>query len=437
MDTPRTDRGARSSVEIANAAVLVVFYLLYYTEITFSLFGRFTFPDAGCFLTAIISCSINRAQISQRIVNLFAITCAVLLVDAVVVSFSDALLGKRILAALHLTFSMFSAYGAYLAASQIGRERVSSIFRVIYVVITAGAFLEIVGIMRPISDAVRVLLYGHDIYSSVGRDVVQYGGIRPSFFGREPSLVGVNAGFALSLWLLTRKSGVMRDILESAILATICTLISYYIVRSPTVVFYYVIIMFGLFLRADLFQKRRGLRLAVSGFTWSVFAVLLLPTMVAGAYLVGGNIAWRLVSDPSVFIRIVAPPIVGLNVLMHAPILGVGVGAYEALADFISPVYGAVGLAHRSTIASNPSFWISNAFWEYWDWGGLVGGLGFYFLIRKFVLALGSVETIFPFVAMSVALQSMGGIIAIRAWIFFALYVLISQGWGASAWSRK
>lgn len=69
-------------------------------------------------------------------------------------------------------------------------------------VILVGCLLEAYGGLRPISDAVRKMLYSKSLYENDLRDVLFYNRVRPKFFASEPASVALCYTLFAFLWLV-------------------------------------------------------------------------------------------------------------------------------------------------------------------------------------------------------------------------------------------
>jgi hypothetical protein len=404
-----------------NSIILVCFFVSSYVELTIPPIAGLNFPNIGCFVIALTSIYLNKRLVSRQSLNILLLIIGLLLADAILFSLTGGLFKKRLSASLQLCLSLTSAYGVFLAVTQVPRQQLSRIFCIIFLVLLIGSTLEIVGLLRPVSDFVRSLLYGYNVYSSDLRDVTQYGGVRPKFFSKEPSLVGIYGGFVLTAWILTRQNDSIKNVITSVVFLSIAFALLLYVIRSPTLLFFYIIALCGVFFLSTPPEQKKTQKFIIAILVVTLFGFLLLPI----GYLVGKYVfsffMRRLFGDYSVFIRIVAPTLVALDVLKATPLLGVGAGAYPSLQPYLADIYSAFGYI-RLDYGANGSVWISNAFWEYWMWWGAGGGIFMVYILRSFLRSLGLQETIFPFVALALVLQNGGGVIACRYWFFFMFY---------------
>ena len=70
------------------------------------------------------------------------------------------------------------------------------------VVILVGCLLETYAGLRPVSDAVRNVLYSRGLYENDLRDVLFYNRVRPKFFASEPASVTFCYTLFTFIWMV-------------------------------------------------------------------------------------------------------------------------------------------------------------------------------------------------------------------------------------------
>ena len=73
--------------------------------------------------------------------------------------------------------------------TQASRHQIARLFLGFALVIVVGCLLETYGGLRPVSDAVRNVLYSKGVYENDLRDLLFYNRVRPKFFASEPASV--------------------------------------------------------------------------------------------------------------------------------------------------------------------------------------------------------------------------------------------------------
>src|SRR5258708_19119258 len=90
-------------------------------------------------------------------------------------------LARRTNGLIQLTYSLTVGYGLFLAVTQATRRQIANLFLSFSLVILVGCLLENYAGLRPVSDAVRNILYSNGVYENDLRDVVFYHRVRPKF----------------------------------------------------------------------------------------------------------------------------------------------------------------------------------------------------------------------------------------------------------------
>ena len=86
-------------------------------------------------------------------------------------------------------YSLIIGYALFLTVTQASRRQIAGLFLSFALVILVGCLLDGYAGLRPLSDAVRNVLYSQGIYENDMRDVLFYKRVRPKFFASEPSSV--------------------------------------------------------------------------------------------------------------------------------------------------------------------------------------------------------------------------------------------------------
>ncbi|MFN4091449.1 MAG: hypothetical protein ACK4FG_00970 [Brevundimonas sp.] len=405
-------------------ALFILTFVLYYLEISASTGGGtiLLFPNVGSFLTGTLLIVLNRWRIRPAYFQILMIIVGVLLASVVLTSTQDDLFVKRLRSTFQISAALFSAYGAFLSAAALGRSFLARFFGWLFVVLIVGSVAESqLSWFRGISDAARAVFYPETtLYAADVRDLTLYGAVRPRLFGREPSLVGINAGFALTMWSLTTSQS--KAWIRVGLLA-VGVAVGLVIVRSPTILFFGVAGLAGELLvrnaagAFDMFRR---------------FVVIAILAFVVGAPIVidvlnqltGGQFD-RIVLGTSFFIRMTGPFELARAVISERPWFGVGIGGFDALLAYREMAYADLsswGLAMTESNSDDMRKTISNAFWEYWMFLGLFGGAVVVYLLNMCLKNIGLINTVFPFLALALAAQNVGGSVTFRIWYFFLLW---------------
>jgi hypothetical protein len=100
-----------------------------------------------------------------------------------------AFLPRRTNGLIQLTYSIIIAYALFLTVIQADRRLIAGLFLGFSLVILIGCLFEGPAGLRPVSDAVRKVLYSKGVYENDLRDVLFYNRVRPKFFASEPASV--------------------------------------------------------------------------------------------------------------------------------------------------------------------------------------------------------------------------------------------------------
>ena len=411
---------------LINPALVALNFVSAYLELSLYSEGALLFPNFGSFLLACISAFHNRRLIELRhLVWLTTISGFALVTTGVaIVSWSSDPV-ENLLSLAQFVVSVFTAYGIFLATIGIARRQLAFLVGSILLVMIAGAALETLDPVRALSDYVRNLIYDRDIlYIFERRDILQYGAIRPNFFAREPSLVGVHIGFAMAVALIAAPRMTTKTKL---LLAFVVTVVTAWVVRSPTVVFFAAIVAFAPLMLPNAQGRRPIIERAafVTALTLIVFTGPIASFLAEG---IRGPVS-DFVYSGSFYMRMVGPPAAAIAVVEQSPIVGVGVGGYDVAFSIVRSVYAAQGafIYHPYLLPETDArYLISNAFWELPLFFGLVGFVIMAWLFHRLFLALGLRSTLFAFVSIAYAAQTLGGASAFRLWYFFFTFAALS-----------
>ena len=184
-------------------------------------------------------------------------------------------------------------------------------------VILVGCLLEGHAGLRPLSDAVRNVLYSSGIYEADTRDVLFYKRVRPKFFASEPSSVTFCYTLFTYLWMVVSTwrwklvayvglIGLGLFAMPGATLLLMLLLIAPYL-------------LFLASRRAGRLDAGRLLMVAcVAVIFFGAFVVLAQSLLAVRLEAVTSG------DDPSFFYRVQGPALAGLDIMAHYPIAGAG-----------------------------------------------------------------------------------------------------------------
>lgn len=406
-----------------NAALVAVHFVAMYLELSIYSGQSLIFPYAGSTFLALLGGFLNRSAIRFEhlsIVGLFILAVGLV---TVVPAFGGTVEPLEFLKSFaQLVVAILSAYCMFIVFILSSRERLVRWFSVMLAVLIVGSFLERFQIVRDMSDAFRQMLYPEKLlYSADHRDILSYGAVRPRFFAREPSIVGIGAGLLIAMiFLLIRARFVVR-VGGALLLSLICIII----MRSPTIIFFPAVVFYGGLALRPGDQGKYSWFVAV-GMVVSLIGLSFL--LVYGTGLAGLS-SRAILGGGSYVIRMFGPPLIWLETLRDHMMFGLGLGSFEALLPMARNAYGAYGiLALFPDIRTqrDGAVLISNGFWEYWIFFGLAGGALLIMLLIRLFRNFGIERLAFPFVAWLLAMQTFGGVSAYRPWHILFVFAAIA-----------
>lgn len=406
-----------------NAGIVAMHFIAMYIELSIYSNGLLIFPYAGSSLLAIAGGILNRSAIKSGHISLIAFMILTVLLSTLIASMGgDVILFEFLRSFTQFVVALISAYCVFIAAILASRRRMVILFSLLLSAIVAGAFAERFAAVRAFSDAFRALLYPQNLlYSDDVRDVISYGALRPRFLTREPSLVGIGAGLLISMIFLLWKVSAFFRVLGALLVAFICIIV----MRSPTILFFVMIVFFGTF----AFRASSGFRIS-----WIYMTVIIMSFMIPVfifIYVIGlsGVAGTAILGGGSYVIRTFGPPLIWVETLKSHAFFGLGLGSFDALLPIARNAYAAhdiLALFPHLTEERDGSFLISNGFWEYWIFLGLVGGSVVVASLFRLFRMFGICSASFPLFASIVALQTYGGISAYRPWHMLFMFAAIA-----------
>lgn len=406
-----------------NSVIVLIHFISMYLEISIYIDGTLIFPYFISTLIAVVGCSLNRSAVkSAHTKYLLLIITLVLLISVVPFIRGNIILTEFLASYAQFIASILSAYCMFIVIILSNPSRLVKYLGVCLLIITIGSFFERFSVVREFSDAFRSMIYPEELlYSADFRDISVYGLVRPRFLTREPSIVGIGAGLLIAMvFLLSRKALGWRVVTAIGV-----TLVCMWVMRSPTIIFFAAIVCYG----ALALRPTKDAR-----FSWMIAFVSTLALIAASSLLaysdsiagVSNRAIW---GGGSYIIRVFGPPLIWLETLRSDALFGLGLGSFEALLPLARKVYGQYDILalfpyFKSEI--NGSFLISNGFWEYWIFFGLLGGSLIIFFLYRLFRIFGLRYASFPFYASVLSLQTYGGISAYRPWHMIFVFAAIA-----------
>src|SRR3979490_2364289 len=236
-----------------------------------------------------------------------------------------------------LNYSITIGYALFLTGPQGGtagtRQQIAGFFLGFSLAILIGCLLEAYAGLRPVSDAVRNVLYSKGIYENDLRDVLFYGRVRPKFFASEPASVTFCYTLFTFIWMVVSpwrwKLPVYVGLIGLGLFA----------MPGPTLLLMLLLVLpYMLFLAS----RRRG-RLDPARF----MVVACVALLFLGAFVVLAQSLFpvRLEeitsgNDPSFFYRVRGPAQAGVGVMAHYPLAGAGLSGEPFIETEVTNLYG-------------------------------------------------------------------------------------------------
>jgi len=315
-------------------AVLAFVYLLagYYVEPPFELAPGIVLPAA----TVVVALPALLLAVLSRVTRYdvwFLGGALVTFVVGAVLSPGSTYLGQKLLGIAQIMTSLTAGIVLVKVMDCLPRRTVSVLLAAGWGLILVGAFLEVIGPLRPLVVAFGELVYrtgGYHFYAADIRDLNLIGFPRPKLFTSEPSLVAIGFMMLANSWLVLQPS------LGRAAAVTVATLVTLLLSGSP-------VLLVSLALSAALaWASTRRLRvgLCAAGLTVALAAL----TAIAVPQLAGAlRERWERAVEESTTLeqtsenlRLVFPAITTVDVLAHSPVFGVGLSGKEVVASVSS-----------------------------------------------------------------------------------------------------
>ena len=193
---------APPSLDWLDAALIFLFVLGLYTNFTIQISTKVPFPSAPSGIAGLIMLWRRRNQITSKALAWFLIIVA-LYAASVLSATNIAFLNRRINGLIQLTYSLTIGYALFLTVIRASRRQIADLFLFFALVIAIGCLLETYGGLRPLSDAVRKVIYAdRGVYENDLRDLLLYNRVRPKFFASEPSSVTFCYALLCFLWMV-------------------------------------------------------------------------------------------------------------------------------------------------------------------------------------------------------------------------------------------
>jgi hypothetical protein len=184
-----------------DCALICLFLLGLYTNYTVQISAKVPFPSAPAGIAGLILLWRRRDQIQPKAFAWF-IGVVVLYLFSILCAPNIMFLPRRTNGLIQLTYSITIGYALFITVTQGTRRQIGRLFLGFALVIVIGCLLEGHAGFRPVSDAVRNIIYKQGIYENDLRDTLFYGRVRPKFFASEPASVTFCYALFTFIWMV-------------------------------------------------------------------------------------------------------------------------------------------------------------------------------------------------------------------------------------------
>lgn len=402
---------ARSTpgLDALDFVLIVVFLIGIYTNYTIQLSKNVPIPSILAGAAGMVLLWRRRDQISRAaLTGLFAVLA--LYATSVIIAPNLTWLPRRTNGLIQLTYSLVVGYALFVTVTTGTRNQIATLFLACALVLAVGCLLETYGGLRPVSDAVRRVLYARGLYDGDQRDILYYDRVRPKFFASEPASVTFCYTLFTFMWLVVSR---WRWKLPFYLVLFGLGLLA---MPGPTL-----LLMLALTLPYVLFlMPRQGGRLSMT----RLLPLAGLATVCIAAFFVIASVAFpqrnqdaRSGDDPSTFYRVRGPALAGVDIMAAYPLAGAGLTGEPFIERRVtnlyirSPYYSA-----RWAVVTPASELLINYFWLHWIYLGVLMGVLVTAALTVWLLVLGVPSPTFCWAVWAILGQASGAYVGPTCW---------------------
>lgn len=287
----------------------------------------------------------------------------------------------------------------------VPHDKLSRVLEFLLVFLCLGSFLEIIEVIKPLSDFVRSKAFVQTLYDSDTRDLMFSGHIRPKLFTAEPSHVSKAFFIFCHSWIL------LKPVKSRFFVAFILHIYMGWVQASPIILLSFLCLPVAWF----FYFKSRIVKV--------LFALVFIASMVVSFLYRAeiqqiGNIVDRLErgvsgkADGSFHQRLFNPMVSAYDVMTHNPILGIGLTNKEYILNYSSLKHvGDAGL-----IVGN------NGVFKYFIYFGLFGTCFLLFCFHRYLSNFVTFKKLTLFYVYFIVYNFMtSSLVTPRYWLFMAL----------------
>jgi hypothetical protein len=413
---------APTGLDWLDCALICLFLLGLYTNYTIQISAKVPFPSMPSGVAGLLLLWRRRDLMTPpHLAGLVGVLALYLI--SILCATNIAFLPRRTNGLIQLAYSITIGYALFLTVTQGTRRQIGRLFLGFALVILVGCLLETHAGLRPVSDAVRNVLYSRGVYENDLRDVLYYRQVRPKFFASEPASVTFCYTLFTFIWMVVSewrwKLPVYVGLIGLGLFA----------MPGPTL-----LLMLLLMLPYMLFlaSRRRG-RLDAGRFM--VVACVALLFAAAFVVLAQSLFPVRLEeitsgNDPSFFYRVRGPAMAGVGIMEHYPFAGAGLSGEPFIESEVTNFYvRSTGYSAGWQVVSPATELLINYFWLHWIYLGVVWGLIIIAALTAWLRVLGVPSPAFCWLAWAILGQASGAYVGPKCWavLFLAAAAAVLQ----------
>lgn len=386
-------------------ALLAAFLVTIYVDVHLYVTSSFVIPSVFMLLVLIPILAVMYHRRIYKYEAAFVGKILLVLLLSVLLSPGFEYIDQKLFGLVQAMAAIIGAVLLLKLLNDLPRHWVARVLLVLSVALVAGAFLEVIGVLRPISDSFREVAHNEAyFYEADERDVTITGFPRPKFFTAEPSYLAIGFFAFINSWLILTYSK------KSLFVACSVTLLMFVLTGSPVIILSLIVSLVIV-----LFNEPDFTSFAFIGVLACVVGLGLASTQpqVFTSFLerVAESYQYLGTSIPtSENLRLVFPYLTLVDVLRESPLFGVGVAGKELIER-----YSSLPVDPSAALGNNALAW-------FFIYLGLVGSL----LFIKFTLDYwrrARVGRIALLVVLVLALsQTMGGPETLKFWGYVSLF---------------
>ena len=390
-------------------ALICLFLIGIYTNYTIQISDKLPFPSAPSGVAGMILFWRRRHLITPAHVGCLAALVFLYLIT-ILCATNMTFLPRRTRGLIQLTYSIIIGYVLFLTVIQANRRQIAGLFLGFSLVILIGCLLEGHAGLRPLSDAVRKVLYSKGVYENDLRDVLFYNRVRPKFFASEPASVTFCYTLFTFIWMVV-SPWRWKLVFYVGLVG-----LGLFAMPGPTLLLMLMLVLpYMLFL-----ASRRAGRLDVGRF----LAVTCVALLFFGAFVVLAQSLFpvRLEeamsgNDPSFFYRVRGPALAASDIFARYPFAGAGLTGEPFIEKEVTNVYlRSAGYSASWPVVSPATELLINYFWLHWIYLGLVWGLIIMAAVTGWLRALGVPSAVFCWMVWAILGQASGAYVGPTCW---------------------